>query len=120
MGGGDSDFMNMFKDPKLFEKLANNPKTASLLGDKAFMEKLQSLRNNPNAMQEAFQDPRFLQVMSVLLGIDMQFGSPEDAAKAGAENAQKDEDVKMQDAPAPEPKKEEKKPEPEPEPEDEE
>ncbi|KAI5298280.1 ubiquitin-protein transferase activating protein, partial [Ascosphaera pollenicola] len=112
---GAGDFMNMFKDPNLIQKLAANPKTAPLLADTQFVNKLQSLRTNPNGMQEAFQDPRFLQVMGVLMGIDMQFGGPGDAAKAAAENSTA-EDVKMEDAPAAEPKKEEKKAEPAPEP----
>ncbi|KAH0195313.1 hypothetical protein KCU90_g27255, partial [Aureobasidium melanogenum] len=64
---------NMFNDPQMIQKLANNPKTASLLGDAAFMNKLNQMKSNPNMMGEAMQDPRFLQVMSVLLGIDMSF-----------------------------------------------
>ena len=64
---------NMFNDPKMIEKLASNPKTASLLGDSAFMAKIQQLKNNPNAMGEMMGDPRMLQVMGVLLGVDMSF-----------------------------------------------
>lgn len=64
----------MFNDPALFQKLANNPKTASLLGDAEFMAKLQKIQQNPNSVGEEIRDPRFLQVMSVLLGIDMNFG----------------------------------------------
>ncbi|KAI5289088.1 Hsp90 cochaperone [Ascosphaera aggregata] len=115
--GGSGDILNMFKDPNLLQKLASNPKTAPLLADQQFVTKLMSLGSNPNAMQEAFQDPRFLQVMGVLMGIDMQFGTPGDAAQAAAEKSAAD-DVQMKDAPASEPKKEEeKKPEPAPEPE---
>jgi stress-induced-phosphoprotein 1 len=117
---------NMFNDPKLFEKLGKNPKTAHLLGDHAFMAKLQNMKDNPQALQqEMFSDPRFLQVMSVLLGIDMSFNPTDDAdrdaAKLKTQNND-EEDVEMQDA-RPEPKKQpepQKQPEPEPEPEDEE
>ena len=56
---------NMFNDPKLYQKLAANPKTAGFLGDTQFMNKVQSLKNNPNAMGEMMGDPRMLQVMSV-------------------------------------------------------
>ncbi|CAG7952678.1 unnamed protein product [Penicillium nalgiovense] len=96
----------MFNDPALFQKLANNPKTASLLGDAEFMAKLQKIQQNPNSVGEEIRDPRFLQVMSVLLGIDMNFGGegaepPTPAAKPSTSQ----------------PKKE---PTPEPEPEDEE
>ena len=90
---------NMFKDPNLFDKLAKNPKTASLLSDAAFAEKVQSLfyffsclrdlryplhcqlrqiQMNPRLADTALQDPRMITVMGVLLGIDMQgFSRPE-------------------------------------------
>lgn len=116
----------MFNDPQMIQKLANNPKTRSLLADPQFMQKLQRLKNNPNDIGTEMQDPRFLQVMGVLLGIDMSF------AGAGGEGGMPDlggskeaeEDVPMPDArnasenPA-EPAKA-PEPEPEPEPEDEE
>ncbi|KAJ9301222.1 hypothetical protein DTO271G3_1357 [Paecilomyces variotii] len=104
----------MFNDPQMIQKLASNPKTSALLADRDFMQKLQRLKDNPNAIGEEMRDPRFLQVMSVLLGIDMQFGAP---PEAGA----KDEDVPMADAQSkPAETKKEPEPEPEPEPEDEE
>ena len=113
--GGDPSggLGSMFKDPQLFQKLANNPKTAHLLADKEFMAKLQRLGENPNNIGLEMQDPRFLQVMSVLLGIDMQFGAPPEGGEqpGAAKAAEVEEDVPMRDAP--EPKKE---PEPEPEP----
>ncbi|KAJ5730938.1 Heat shock chaperonin-binding [Penicillium malachiteum] len=103
----------MFNDPALFQKLANNPKTAPLLADAEFMAKLKKIQQNPNSVGEEIRDPRFLQVMSVLLGIDMNFGGE------GGPSDQP-QDTPMTDAkPAPrqQPKKE---PTPEPEPVDEE
>ncbi|KAJ5810622.1 uncharacterized protein N7503_002840 [Penicillium pulvis] len=101
----------MFNDPGLFQKLASNPKTAPLLADAEFMAKLKKIQQNPNSVGEEIRDPRFLQVMSVLLGIDMNFGG-----EGGPSGAQ---DTPMPDAkpasPPPQPKKE-----PTPEPEDEE
>ncbi|KAL5118585.1 Hsp90 cochaperone [Pleosporales sp. CAS-2024a] len=107
----------MFSDPKMIQKLANNPKTASYLADPDFMNKLQQLKSNPNAVGSYMQDPRFLQVMSVLLGIDMQFGAPGGAGdQGGAVPREAEEDIEMPDArPAQEQPK--KAPEPEPEPE---
>ncbi|EAU38572.1 conserved hypothetical protein [Aspergillus terreus NIH2624] len=107
----------IFNDPQLFQKLANNPKTSGLLADAEFMAKLQRVKENPNSVGEEIKDPRFLQVMSVLLGIDMSFGAPPEAASA-AGAAEPQEDVPMPDA-RPQPKKA-PEPEPEPEPEDEE
>ena len=99
----------IFNDPQMMQKLANNPKTSSLLADSEFMQKLQRVKQDPNSIGAEMQDPRFLQVMSVLLGIDMSFGAPPEGATPAAQA----------EAPAPE-KKKEPEPEPEPEPEDEE
>lgn len=117
--GGDptGGLGNLFNDPNMFQKLAGNPKTAPLLADAEFMKKLQQLRNNPNDVGLAMQDPRFLQVMSVLLGIDMQFGGPEAGAPGASAPREAEEDVEMPDArPAPEEptQPESKQPEPEP------
>jgi stress-induced-phosphoprotein 1 len=118
--GGDpmGGLGNMFNDPQMMQKLAANPKTSGLLADPAFMAKLQNLKNNPNQIGQEMQDPRFLQVMSVLLGIDLQFGAPGEGGppppSPGTKEAE--EDVPMPDAGA-KPTATEKKPEPEPEPE---
>ncbi|KAF2010583.1 TPR-like protein [Aaosphaeria arxii CBS 175.79] len=103
----------------MFQKLASNPKTAPLLADSEFMAKLQRLKTNPNDVGLEMQDPRFLQVMSVLLGIDMQFGAPPGADQQGGSAREAEEDVEMPDA-RPPPKYEEAKKEPEPVPEPEE
>ncbi|RMZ81794.1 hypothetical protein DV738_g1945, partial [Chaetothyriales sp. CBS 135597] len=75
---------NMFNDPQLLQKLAGNPKTAPFLADAAFMQKLQTLGKNPNALSQELADPRVIQVMGALLGVDMQLGDPSDAAAADA------------------------------------
>ncbi|KAF7131179.1 hypothetical protein CNMCM5793_004229 [Aspergillus hiratsukae] len=109
----------IFNDPQMFQKLASNPKTSPLLADADFMAKLQRLRENPNSIGQEIQDPRFLQVMSVLLGIDMSFGAPPEAGSSQA--AEAEEDVPMPDVkPAATEKKKEPEPAPQPEPEDEE
>jgi stress-induced-phosphoprotein 1 len=122
-GDGLGGLGSMFNDPQMFQKLANNPKTAPLLADKDFMAKLQRLGKNPNDMGMEMQDPRFMQVMSVLLGFDMSFGAPPAAAQqaGGSAKEAEEEDVEMTDA-RPPPKSEEpkKQPAPEPEPEEEE
>ena len=94
-GGG---FGNMFNDPQLIQKLARNPKTSKLLGDPSFMAKLQKLREDPNGnMSEALGDPRFLQVMGVLMGIDMSFASEGPGQNKNTEDDQ-EEDIAMPDA----------------------
>jgi len=111
---------NMFNDPQLVQKLANNPKTSKFLADPGFMAKLQNVKQNPNNIGEMMQDQRMLTVMSVLLGIDMSFGAPPGAEDAGLGAAREaDEDVLMPDAPKATTAKPTKAPEPEIEPEDE-
>lgn len=119
----------MFSDPNLLQKLMNNPKTSGFLADPSFIAKIQAIQQNPQNTQELFSDPRMIQVLGVLMGIDMQMGGPDDipgaasaaaASSSGAKEAE--EDVEMRDrTPAesesqskPEPAK---APEPEPEPE---
>ena len=116
----------MFNDPQMIQKLANNPKTASYLADPQFMQKLQLLKSNPNDMGAAMQDPRLLQVMSVLLGIDLNMGGAggdRDMPDLGR-SKEVEEDVPMPDArpSSTKPSEPPKEPEPEPvqEPEDEE
>ena len=130
--GGDpsAGLGSFFNDPQLIQKLANNPKTSRLLADPDFMAKLQRIKQNPNAIGEEMRDPRFLQVMGVLLGIDMQFGQPGDGAPSddhpGQGSREPEEDSPMPDAGpstaryTQSDKNSRKEPEPEPEPEDEE
>ena len=61
----------MFSDPQMIQKLAANPKTSKFLADPSFMAKLQQVRNNPNDTQAMFSDPRMIQVLGVLMGVDM-------------------------------------------------
>lgn len=130
-GGSSGGLGSMFSDPNLIQKLATNPKTSGLLADPSFMQKLQNLRNNPNNIGNEMQDPRFLQVMGVLLGIDMSFdgtsGEKNGIGKSGAGDSKDlEEDIPMSDArpssvkspPPTKPSKAEPEPEPEPENED--
>jgi stress-induced-phosphoprotein 1 len=111
----------IFNDPQLFQKLAANPKTSGLLADAEFMQKLQRIKQNPNSVGQELQDPRFLQVMSVLLGIDMQFGAPPEGADTVRASTGAEEDEEMPDLePASSGPSQKKSPEPVHEPEDEE
>ena len=120
---GLGGFGNMFNDPNMIQKLAKNPKTSQYLADPKFMQDLQSLKNNPNDMGTKMQDPRFLQVMSVLLGIDMSFGNDAKETMANMGKGEVEEDMPMPDRPSsskPTGPTKAPEPEPEPEPEDEE
>lgn len=105
----------MFSDPNLVQKLASNPKTSSFLGDPTFMAKLQSLRQNPNNTQDLFSDPRMIQVLGVLMGVDMELGMPPEANAGGSDSRATAgaEDEEMPDV-RPPPSAAKKAPEPEP------
>ncbi|KAI5780102.1 hypothetical protein EDC01DRAFT_633564 [Geopyxis carbonaria] len=106
----------IFSDPNIITKLAGNPKTSALLADPEFMAKIERVRQNPSAIQEELRDPRMMQVIAVLLGIQMDTSGMAGAGAGG--------DTEMADAPSTSspPPYESKAPpkEPTPEPEDEE
>ncbi|KAI9047691.1 hypothetical protein LZ554_008401 [Drepanopeziza brunnea f. sp. 'monogermtubi'] len=115
---------SMFKDPQVIQKIAANPKTSKFLADPSFMTKLQYIRDNPSDVQGVFQDPRMVQVLGVLMGIDMMASTQDPRGEPGSAPQEAEEDVPMTDAqPAPAQAQQPKKapsPEPEPEPMDEE
>jgi len=61
-----------FSDPNLIAKLAGNPRTAKHLADPSFVQQLQLMQKNPALAQNGLQDPRMIDVLGVLMGIDMQ------------------------------------------------
>ncbi len=109
-GGDDpgAGLARMFNDPQLLQKLASNPKTSSYMSDPSFMAKLQQLQKNPQMTPDMFSDPRMIQVLGVMMGVDMEMRDS-DPREQG--------DVNMSDAPAQEskPTPAHKAPEPEPE-----
>lgn len=90
--GGDpaAGLGQMFNDPNLVQKLAANPKTAPFIADPAFMAKLQAMKQNPANAQDLFSDPRMIQVLGVLMGVDMEMRDSDPT-----------QDTPMQDAPPP-------------------
>lgn len=100
----------LFQDPATFQKLASNPKTAEYMKDPEFVKKLGELAKNPMAaLTSVGQDPRMMEAMGVILGIDMSQAAQDSPMPDAPEEKPKEE-------PKPAPKKEEKKPEPEAEP----
>ncbi|KAJ7087252.1 activator of Hsp70 and Hsp90 chaperone [Mycena belliarum] len=71
-------FGKMFSDPNLFGKLAANQRTSRHLADPSFVQKLNMIQKNPALADTAMQDPRMIDVIGALMGIDMQgFTRPE-------------------------------------------
>ena len=71
----------LFTDPQLFAKLAKNSRTAKHLADPSFVQKLQFFQQNPKAADSALQsDPRMIDVLGALMGLDMQGFSREEGS----------------------------------------
>lgn len=120
MGDPSAGLGQMFSDPNLIAKLAGNPKTSSFLSDAAFMNKLRQIQQDPKSLspQELTGDPRFLQVLGVMMGVDMQMGDmPGQDGPAGDAPREAEEEMPEFKRPAPEPTKKTPEPQPEPEPE---
>ena len=98
--GGLGGLGNVFSSPDVISKIVSNPQTAPFLSDPSFMMKIQEIQRDPAAIGKHMQDPRILQVMGMLMGVNIQtpdsMGGDFGAAAASAPP---------------------KKPEPEPEPE---
>ena len=97
------------------QKLASNPKTAPYLQDPSFQAQIIGLQRGGGNSADLFRDPRILECLGVIMGVDMEM---RDAPPPGVAT----QDAEMPDAePTPPPKPQAaKKPEPEPEPESEE
>ena len=65
-------FGKIFSDPNLWGKLAANPRTSKHLADPAFVQQLKMFQQYPQLSQNAFQDPRMIDVLGVAMGIDIQ------------------------------------------------
>lgn len=92
----------MFSDPNLLQKLMSNPKTSGFFADPSFVAKIQAIQKNPQNTQELFSDPRLIQVLGVLMGVDMTMGGADDipGATGGASSSrakEAEEDVDMPD-----------------------
>ncbi|KAF8900012.1 chaperone [Mucidula mucida] len=70
----------MFSDPNLLGKLASNPRTQKHLADPSFVKQIQAIQANPRLADSVLAggDPRMIDVLGALMGIDMQgFSRPE-------------------------------------------
>ncbi|KLO16376.1 TPR-like protein [Schizopora paradoxa] len=63
----------------MFGKLSANPKTARHLADPGFVNTLHAVQKNPILAQGALQDPRMIECMGVLMGIDLNAFAGKDA-----------------------------------------
>ena len=94
----------MFSDPNLLGKLATNPRTAKHLADPAFLQKLQQIQQNPKLADNLLaQDPRMIDVLGALMGIDMQGFTREEGSDELPPGFQKAEPTPSSPPPRPTP-----------------
>lgn len=105
---GPGRIAEMFRDPNLIGKLANNPKIAPMLADPSFVAKLKEIQSGGQPSPDIFQDTRMIQVMGVLMGVDLQAFERPEGSEELPENLKKAEPApapasKPAAAPAPAP-----------------
>eukprot|EP00743_Colponemidia_sp_Colp-15_P000400 GILK01000461.1.p1 GENE.GILK01000461.1~~GILK01000461.1.p1 ORF type:complete len:564 (-),score=115.90 GILK01000461.1:110-1801(-) len=86
--------------PEMMQKIFTTPSLQPFLGQPDFLMKLQDIQKNPQNITKHLNDPRIMQVLSTVMGVDLKMGG--------------DEDVQMSDASPPrqEPHRQEPKPQP--------
>ncbi|KAG8458108.1 hypothetical protein KFE25_012768 [Diacronema lutheri] len=100
-GGGLGAIGNMFSDPALFGKLAANPQTMGFLKQPDFVAKINQLQRDPSSLSAHLQDPRIMQTLGMLMGVNVQSG-----ADFAAEQADRPERKPPPPEPEPEPMEE--------------
>lgn len=78
-GGGMGALGKAFQGPDVYAKLHNDPKTRVFLSQPDFMAKLKAVQKNPSTLNMFLSDPRMLQAMGVLLGINITTADPSSA-----------------------------------------
>merc|ERR1719238_1843112 len=101
--GGMAGLGNVFSSPDVISKIVSNPQTAQFMADPTFMMKIQEIQRDPSAISKHMQDPRIMQVMGMLMGVNIQTPDTMGDAFGGASAS----------APPEPPKKKEPEPEPE-------
>ncbi|KAF4520599.1 hypothetical protein B566_EDAN006010 [Ephemera danica] len=69
---------NPFRDPDVFVRLRNNPKTRAFLDDPDFVKTINDLRDNSKSLGLQLNDHRVLTALSVLMGLNLEMPGEED------------------------------------------
>lgn len=124
MGGG-SPFGNMF-GPDVWVKLQGDPRTRPYLQQPDFVAMINDAQKNPSNVSRYINDPRMMQVIGVLLGVNIQTAQPGaefEGDDGHSEEATSPPEIRTEERPRSVPSTQpapaassEKVPEPEPEP----
>ena len=69
---------NLFGDD-ILAKVAANPKLASYLADPSYVQAVQAIQRNPQALGQYMQDPRVMETLGAMLGVNLTTATPEEA-----------------------------------------
>ncbi|KAJ3186783.1 hypothetical protein HK101_009602 [Irineochytrium annulatum] len=111
-GGNGSPFAKLFQGD-VFAKIAGNPKLAPYLSQPDFMAKVRDCQSNPRAVDQYMQDPRMMNLVFALMGIDASAMGTNPMEQDGDDNMPPHVPESAQSRPTPTPAAQ-KKPEPEP------
>ena len=81
--GGPGGNMPFGSPADIQRKLENDPKTKNYLNDPSYRSMLQDLMTNPNNMTKYMADPRMMDTLSVIMGIDLQAKEGDDEMGQG-------------------------------------
>ncbi|KAI8812832.1 hypothetical protein BJ742DRAFT_791957 [Cladochytrium replicatum] len=88
--------------PDVFAKMATNPQLSPFLSQPDVMQKVKEIQANPRNVNMYLNDPRIMQIVMGLMGINANVATPGDFAGAdGSEAASMEEDAKPGPAPTP-------------------
>ncbi|PRW58562.1 Heat shock STI [Chlorella sorokiniana] len=90
-GGFAGPAGGLFAQPEVLARLTTNPQTRAFLGQPDFMQMLQDINRNPDAMQKYLGDERFQLALQVGLGMVVKEGpGADEGPAAGGEQQQED------------------------------
>lgn len=75
---GSSPFGDIFAGPDVWVKVSTDPRTRGFLQQPDFVQMLQDVQKNPGHLNLYLKDPRMMQVLGVLLGVNLQTSSRDD------------------------------------------
>lgn len=108
-----SPFGSMFSSPDVWAKIQADPRTRAFLQQPDFVAMIKDAQRNPNNVSRYISDPRMMQVIGILLGVNIQtpdsFGEDDQDATTMHVDAPTE---RSRSVPVPSPPKEEPVPEP--------
>jgi len=75
---------SMFDGPDLWGKLETDPRTKDYVKDPTFVSTINAIKNNPNTIMQHLSDPRVMQALSVVMGVDVSGGDAGPPPPSGA------------------------------------